>query len=314
MKSAVVSVIVPFHNAAEYLEDALKSVRNQTLAPFECLMIDDSSADGSRAIAERFAKDDQRFRLIRLPKRQGVSAARNAGLAKAKGRWVTMLDADDVYISDRLQHLVDIGEEEQADLVFDDQIVTEYPRTDSKERAFGFRRKCFHFTQEDFFSGSRLFRRSFPAGYMKPVIRREYLVRTGVAFDPSVASGEDFLFYAQLFAGRPRCIAIAYAGYVYRRRRGSLSRSDDHLQIHAGLGDRVLKEFGDSLSASSRTALAARKRNFEDIAQALPALAAFRERRSNVLVGELIRKPRIAVTGLRLLLTRIRRMAAGITL
>lgn len=308
----IVSVIVPFHNAAEYLESALQSVRDQTLSSLECLMIDDASTDESRTIAERFAEADPRFRTIRLGERQGVSVGRNTGLESARGRWVTMLDADDLYVSERLRRLIEIGEADQADLVFDDQIVTEYPLTMSNRHAFGRREERSLLSQEDFFSGSRLFRKSFPVGYMKPVIRRRFLDRVETRYDPSVASGEDFLFYAQLFVARPRCIAVDYAGYVYRRRRGSLSRSDDHLHFHISLGERVLNDFGDALSASSCSALAGRRRDFEDIAQALPALAAFRERRWAALAGALMRKPRIAVTALRLLRTRLTRMIAGV--
>lgn len=297
-------MIVPCHNAEAFLTDALRSVRDQTLRNLECIIVDDASTDGSAAIASEFVKADPRFRLISSKKQRGASASRNEGIAQAKGRWVALLDADDLFVPDRLELLSRIGEGEGADLIFDEQLVAEFPSRESRRRAFGFTEAKFAFTQEDFFSRSRLFRRSFPAGYMKPLMRREFLRRAGVAYDPSVLSGEDFLFYAQLFSMGARCIGTRFAGYIYRRRRGSLSRSDEHLHFQARLGDRILSEFGSRLSPRSRRDLAARSRDFEQVAEAMPALIALREKDWWRLVSRLMGQPRTAVTCVRLLRTR----------
>ena len=304
MSSVAVSVIVPCHNAAEFLADALQSVRDQTLRDFECIVVDDASTDGSAAIVNRFAEADPRFRLVASKGPAGASGARNTGIAKAKGEWVALLDADDLFLPERLAMLSGIGEEQGADLIFDDQLITEFPSKRLTHHAFGFARARFDFTQKDFFERSRLFRRSFPIGYMKPLIRREFIRRTGISYDSSVPSGEDFLFYAHLFAERPRCIGTRYAGYVYRRRRGSLSWSEEHLYSQAALGERILSEFGAQLSTGSRLALAARSRDFEAVATAMPAMTALRERNWGRLASELIKKPGIAGTGLRLMRTR----------
>ncbi|HEX5258794.1 MAG TPA: glycosyltransferase family 2 protein [Sphingomicrobium sp.] len=304
MSSPAVSVIIPCHNAAEFVGDALQSVRDQTLDDFECIVVDDSSTDGSAAIVERFAKADPRFRLILLSEGHGASAARNAGIAEASGRWLAPLDADDLFLQDRLELLTGIGDEHRADLVVDDQIITAFPNTISTHHAFGFTQPTFPFSQEDYFTGSRLFRRSFPMGYMKPLIRREFVSKTAVAYDPSVPSGEDFLFYAHLFAQKLCCIGTCYAGYIYRRRRGSLSWSEEHLRFHSELGDRVLRELGSELSPRSRSALAGRRRDFEDVAKAMPALAALRARNWIRLASILIQRPSVAPTCLRLLHTR----------
>jgi succinoglycan biosynthesis protein ExoO len=304
MTAVAVSVIIPCRNAEEFLADALQSVRDQTLGDFECIVVDDSSTDASAAIAQRFIDADPRFRLIASTGPKGTSSARNLGIAKAAGQWIAMLDADDLFLVERLERLTSMGGSEPADLIFDDQLITEFPDKISRQRAFGFDKPEFVFTQEDFFSRSRLFRRSFPAGYMKPLVRREFLRRAGVAYDPSVPSGEDFLFYARLFAENPHCIGTKFAGYVYRRRRGSLSRSDEHLHFQAELGDRILKELGDRLSPRSRAGLAARRRDFEEVAQAMPAIIAIRERNWRRLVSALIEQPSVATTCIRLLRTR----------
>lgn len=87
-----VSVIVPAFNVAPYIDDCLASIAAQTLADWECIVVDDGSTDGTAQRVARHA--DPRIRLVRQPN-QGVSAARNAGLAAALGAYVLFLDGDD---------------------------------------------------------------------------------------------------------------------------------------------------------------------------------------------------------------------------
>jgi glycosyltransferase involved in cell wall biosynthesis len=97
-----VSVLVPAHQAERYLEETLRSALAQTVSAIEIIVIDDGSTDATTAIAERLAATDNRVRLIRQPNR-GVAAARNRGLAEARGRWAALLDHDDIWLPTRLE-------------------------------------------------------------------------------------------------------------------------------------------------------------------------------------------------------------------
>lgn len=92
VKAPLVTVIVPAYNAEEYIEEALQSVLSQALWDLEVLVIDDGSTDSTAQLAEQFK--DPRCRVIRKPN-GGVSSARNAGLARASGKYISFLDADD---------------------------------------------------------------------------------------------------------------------------------------------------------------------------------------------------------------------------
>lgn len=94
IKNPKITIIVPFYNAADYLEECLKSLKNQTYKNLEIVLINDGSTDGSKSIAEKFAKSDSRIKLYNR-KNAGVSAARNFGLEKATGDFVSFVDADD---------------------------------------------------------------------------------------------------------------------------------------------------------------------------------------------------------------------------
>jgi glycosyltransferase involved in cell wall biosynthesis len=97
------SVVVPCHNAARYLRATLLSALSQRHAPLEVLVVDDGSSDESRAIVEDVSRSDARVRLLRTPvPTGGPSIPRNLGIAAARGEYVALLDADDLWGPDKL--------------------------------------------------------------------------------------------------------------------------------------------------------------------------------------------------------------------
>ena len=94
--SPCVSVIIPAYNAEKVVGQTLQMMRDQTFSDFEVIVVDDGSRDGTARIVEGFCENDPRFVLIRQ-ENAGAAAARNAGLAMARGTFVCFLDADDVY-------------------------------------------------------------------------------------------------------------------------------------------------------------------------------------------------------------------------
>lgn len=92
-----ISVIIPIYNAEKYLEQCIKSVLSQTLKELEIICVDDGSTDDSALIIKKLISQDKRIRLL-YQTNQGAGIARNQALDKAKGKYVTFLDADDYYI------------------------------------------------------------------------------------------------------------------------------------------------------------------------------------------------------------------------
>jgi glycosyltransferase involved in cell wall biosynthesis len=104
----VVSVVVPAHNVAAYLDETLRSLEAQHFTDWESVIVDDGSTDDTASIAETACARDARHRLIRQPASGLAARARNAGLALARGRYVAFLDADDVFTPDRLARTVTV--------------------------------------------------------------------------------------------------------------------------------------------------------------------------------------------------------------
>lgn len=101
-----ITVLIPAHNAERYVAQAIESVLNQTYPYFEIVIVDDGSTDTTADIVKSFCENDDRVRLIRIPK-SGTSNALNAGLSAARGAYIARLDADDLCMPQRLHVQLD---------------------------------------------------------------------------------------------------------------------------------------------------------------------------------------------------------------
>jgi glycosyltransferase involved in cell wall biosynthesis len=97
MKRPLVSVIIPVHNGARFIADALESVYIQNYEPLEIIIVDDGSTDDTSVVVRSF-RDIRYFRQ----ENRGVSSARNAGIGEGKGELVAFLDSDDCWAADKL--------------------------------------------------------------------------------------------------------------------------------------------------------------------------------------------------------------------
>lgn len=101
------TVIIPLYNKEKYIENAIKSILNQTFTDFELLIVNDSSTDKSVEIASKFLSE--KVHLIHHEKNSGLAATRNTGIKKATSNYVTFLDADDLWKShflEKIFHLI----------------------------------------------------------------------------------------------------------------------------------------------------------------------------------------------------------------
>ena len=178
----MISIIVPIFNAEHYLKACVESLLMQTYADIEIALVDDSSTDGSLAIAQAFAKQDQRVVVLQQP-HAGQSVARNLGIKKTQGEYIAFVDADD-----RLE--ADWCERHMAAIEGVDYVQSGYTRTKAKTpcHQFQFTSPCM-----------RLYRREAIAG---------------LSFAPGFIY-EDVLFSADLWLTNAQCRRIDYAGYIY---------------------------------------------------------------------------------------------------
>jgi glycosyltransferase involved in cell wall biosynthesis len=116
----LVSIVTPVYNAARWLQETFESVRSQTLTDWEMICVDDGSTDGSLAILEKASAEDPRFRVMRMPSNGGPSEARNLALSAARGRFIAFLDADDLWLPEKLARCVEWMTEHRFGFIYHD--------------------------------------------------------------------------------------------------------------------------------------------------------------------------------------------------
>jgi glycosyltransferase involved in cell wall biosynthesis len=181
-----VSVVVPLYNKADVLAEALASVLAQAMQDFELIVVDDGSTDGGSATVE--ALQDPRVRLIRQDNR-GVSAARNRGILDARGTWIALLDADDVWTATHLTDLLSAAVDTGLIAVFSNLIpesrqVPAIPWTTPSQRV------------NDYFAFA-LANGGYPISSSSVLLRRGPLIKSGM-FAVGETIGEDIDMWCRL--------------------------------------------------------------------------------------------------------------------
>ena len=100
-RSPCVSVIIPVYNCRRYVATAIQSIRIQSFHDLELILVDDGSTDGSVAVMNRAAEQDDRIRIIQR-RNTGIVGALNDGVAACSGEFIARMDADDIALVDRL--------------------------------------------------------------------------------------------------------------------------------------------------------------------------------------------------------------------
>jgi teichuronic acid biosynthesis glycosyltransferase TuaG len=116
----LVSIVTPVYNAARWLPETLASVRAQTLTDWEHILVDDGSTDESVAIIEAAVREDERFCMLRSAQNQGPSVARNLAIEAAHGRFIAFLDADDLWLPEKLARSIEWITSHGYDFIYHD--------------------------------------------------------------------------------------------------------------------------------------------------------------------------------------------------
>jgi len=107
IKMEKVSIITPTFNSEKYISETIRSVQNQSHKNWEMIIVDDGSTDNTKAIVSDFALNDSRIKLFELHQNSGAGVARNFALSKTSGRYITFLDADDLWQPEKLAKQID---------------------------------------------------------------------------------------------------------------------------------------------------------------------------------------------------------------
>ena len=230
MDEKLVSVIIPAYNIEDYIGRCLDSIISQTYKNLEIIVVDDGSRDHTGEILDNYAKKDRRIKVIHK-ENGGVSSARNKGIEAAEGDYIGFIDGDDLIESEMYKTLVDLLEEENADIahcgyqmVFPDRV--DYYHNTGKKK--------IQTTEEglkDLLSGEMI-----EPGLVNKLYKKELI--KNCRLDETVKINEDLLMNYQLFKLSQKSVYYDITPYSYMIRSSSatganslIKKGEDALRV-----------------------------------------------------------------------------------
>lgn len=216
--NALVSIITPTYNSTKYIRETIKSVQDQTYQNWEMIIVDDCSTDNTVQIIKEIQKPDSRIQLILSSVNSGPAISRNKGIEKAKGKYMTFLDADDIWFHDFIQTSIDTIQKTGIHFVF-----SSYKRSNED----------LEFVYSDFIVPQKVtytdILKSNSISCLTAFIDIETL---GKKFMPEVYKRQDMGLWLKYLKEIPFAYGIKELKAIYRIRENSLSRKKTNLLTH----------------------------------------------------------------------------------
>jgi glycosyltransferase EpsH len=230
-RNSIISVIIPVYNGEQYIEQCISSVQKQSIKDIEIIVINDGSEDNTLAICKKMQQKDPRITII-TKKNEGVSAARNDGIAKANGEFIAFVDADDYVGPDIYAPLLHDMHKHNADVCLSNLFIdcdnkisnrTIFPREMLLKGQDEITKKLITLMLGD----SALGIRDAILGYLFfSLYRGSFIRKYDLCFDTSLRIGEDLLFNLQFLRHANCCVCVNHSGYFYRQTTSSATRGN----------------------------------------------------------------------------------------
>lgn len=193
-----VSIVIPIYNAEKTLERCLESIRLQTFTDIEVLMINDGSTDSSEVICQRYSNMDNRFKLI-SQKNSGPATARNEGIQRANGLYLSFVDADDYVESDMIESMFLVAMQHSTEMV----ICSYYQESGDKVQEHRYKYKTGLYKGEQLekiaieLINDVSSKRIPPYSWVR-LISRKVFEDTGLCYSNGMIRSEDYYLYVQM--------------------------------------------------------------------------------------------------------------------
>ena len=284
-----VSVLIAAYNAAPFLSRAVASALAQSAPPIEVLIVDDASIDATALVAGALTEQDGRVRLLRLGVNRGPAAARNVGVAAARGVWIAVLDADDAFLPDRLAALTTIARTHGADAVADNFLWRSARDNLAAGAGLAPAETIETVDAATFASRARPYCGEADWGLLKPMFRTQFLRDNGLAYPAHVRHGEDFHMMLDLLLAGGCYVVSRTPGYVYTPREAGLSRTSIDYDAMARLTRDLIAEPRVSADRRLVSALRLRLQAVRRLAAETKATALAQQRRYGRIAFECLR-------------------------
>ena len=211
----LVSVIMPAYNAAPFIAEAINSVINQTYSPWELFIIEDASTDGTVEVIESFTGRDSRITLIKNPVNKGPGYSRNMGIENARGTFIAFLDADDLWLPQKLETQLEFMRENNLEMTFSSY----YLQKENQNYPFAIVEALPVLT----------YRKLLKSNYVGNLTGIYDVTKTGKVFAPVIRKRQDWALWLTILKKWDKTRSIDQPLAVYRVRKESLSQNKSSL-------------------------------------------------------------------------------------
>lgn len=223
------SVIIPVYNSQRYIGKCITSIVNQTFNDYETLIIDDGSDDNSSIIINKIIANDNRFHYY-YQTNQGVGAARNAGLQKAKGKYIIFVDSDDYIDINSFATFYSFIQKFNPDV-----LICGTKQIENNTVIDNYSRLSDYFIPNTLYYGKDVYNimmenKSFVPMACNNVYKYEVIDRYNILFQNIIY--EDALWVLNLLFHNPRVLIVNFDFYYYRRHKRSITRSSSFDKIY----------------------------------------------------------------------------------
>lgn len=198
MRNPLVTVFMPVYNSEQYIEEALQSIVQQTYTNLDILIVDDGSTDRSVELIRQF--QDPRIRLIQNERNRGIPYTRNVGLREARGKYIAIMDSDDVAAPTRIERQVAFLEENETI----DAVASDYIQFGGKVS----KKVKAPFHQPEALKVMLLFYN--PIANPSVMMRKQTLVENGLTYHEDFFVAQDYQLWSQLIKVGNICIMPEY--------------------------------------------------------------------------------------------------------
>lgn len=210
MQNDLVSVIMPSYNSAEYIAQSIESVIKQTYPHWELLITDDCSTDNTVEIVKQYAQKDNRIKLFVLKENSGAAVARNNSIKEAQGRYIALLDSDDLWLPEKLEKQLAFMQNNGYEFCYSSCLI--FYNDSKKDYGLSISRR-----KEDFNSIKRVDR--------IPALTTIYDTKNiGKIYMPNLRKRQDWAFKIQILQKCKYAYGMKEPLAIYRVREGSLSK------------------------------------------------------------------------------------------
>ncbi|MFA5248273.1 MAG: glycosyltransferase [Patescibacteria group bacterium] len=233
-KKPLVTIIIPVYNGEKYLREAIDSVIEQNYQNWELVIVNDASTDSSGKIAFEYVKKDKRIKLTTHKKNKYRASALNTGIKLAKGKYISFLDADDIYSKDKTDKQVEFLEKNlDIDLVYGNMEIFDDNGKKYIQKAIDFKKDprdtLLEVSEKEITPSTSAFSilcyKNEPKGIPGCSVMIRKKVFENLSFDENLKTSQDYDFWFQLIGRGYKLAKMPILAYYYRHHSEQISRT-----------------------------------------------------------------------------------------